>query len=130
MPRSRAPGPFPRIDRLVFGVFRFDETARRELKGLLPLEFQQADIREEINKLASKPTGTPKPRTLAELTIVDTETLISSYGTANNAIGSKAITPAQVRAAIRKLREALKPFVEGWVDDETAGLIPEELISA
>ena len=126
MPRSKAPGPFPRIDRIVFD-FRFDEIARRELKGLLPLEFQQADIPEEIKQLASKLPGTPKPKTIAELIILDTENLISSYRKAKNVIGSKPITPAQVRAAIRKLRDALKPFVEEWVDNETAALIPKEL---
>jgi hypothetical protein len=130
LPRSKytkGPGPFLPIDRFVSDVFRFDETARRELKGLLPVEFQQADIPEEIKQLASKLPGTPKPKTLAELIILDTENLISSYPKAKNVIGSRPITPAQVRAAIRKLREALKPFVEGWVDHETAALIPEEL---
>jgi hypothetical protein len=38
--------------------------------------------------------------------------------------------PANVRAAIRRLREALKPFVQGWVDDETADLIPDTLDDA
>jgi hypothetical protein len=42
-------------------------------------------------------------------------------------VGAKAITPAQVKVAIRKLRAALKQFVAGWVDDETAELIPADL---
>jgi hypothetical protein len=130
LPRSKytkGPGPFLPIEHVVFDVFHFHEIARKELRGLLPLQFQEIDVSEEIKQIASKLPGTPKPKTLAELTIMDTENLISSYRTANNAIGSKAITPAQVRTAIRKLREALKPFVEGWVDRETAALIPEEL---
>jgi hypothetical protein len=120
VPRSKytkGPGPFPRIDRITSDVFHFDEVERRKLKGLLPLEFQHADIPED---LASKLPGTPSPKTLAELIILDTESLISSYRKAKNL----TITPARVRAAIRKLLDKLKPFVEGWVDDETAALIP------
>jgi hypothetical protein len=130
VPRSKytkGPGPFLPLDRVVSDVFRFDETARRELIVRLPLQFRQTDLPEEIKQLASKLPGTPKPKTIAELIILDTENLISSYRKAKNVIGSRAITPAQVRAAIRKLREALKPFVEEWVDDETAALIPEGL---
>jgi hypothetical protein len=126
VPRSKytkGPGPFSRIGRIALDVFHFDEVARRKLLVVLPREFQA--VAEETEQLASP--GTPKPKTRAELIIIDTANLISSYRTAANEIGSKAITPAQVRAAIRKLREALKPFVEGWVDDETAALIPEEL---
>jgi len=130
LPRSKytkGPGPFLPIEHVVFDVFHFHEIARKELRGLLPLQFQEIDVSEEIKQIASKLPGTPKPKTLAELTIMDTENLISSYRTANNAIGSKAITSAQVRTAIRKLREALKPFVEGWVDYVTAELIPADL---
>jgi hypothetical protein len=34
---------------------------------------------------------------------------------------------ANVRAAIRRLRTGLKPFVNGWVDSETADIVPANL---
>jgi hypothetical protein len=37
--------------------------------------------------------------------------------------GTTPTTPATVRAAIRKLRNALKPFIRDWVDTETVELL-------
>jgi hypothetical protein len=59
--------------------------------------------------------------------IYATEDAISFHLTASQIIAGAPINPASVRAAIRRLREALKPFVRGWVDDETASLVPADL---
>jgi hypothetical protein len=133
VPRSKAPGPFPAIERIRpkgfrFGSegFRFDSVARRELLGLLPDRLRQVSVPEQIKQKALE-LHAQQPRTLADLILLDTEKLISDHRASETAIGSKPIAPAQVRAAIHKLRAALKPFVAGWVDDVTADLIPADL---
>jgi hypothetical protein len=64
---------------------------------------------------------------LAELIVALTEELIRSYLTVRPLVGNPRANPANVKAAIRRLRTALKPFVAGWVDDETASIIPDSL---
>ncbi len=62
-----------------------------------------------------------------------TEGVIASHLTTPPLLRSKGVqfpNPANVRVAIRQLREALKPFVHGWVDDKTADLIPDGLDDA
>jgi hypothetical protein len=72
-------------------------------------------------------------QTLADLVVHLTEEIIASHLITAPLLRSKGAqfsNPANVRAAIRQLREALKPFVHGWVDGETADLIPDELDDA
>jgi hypothetical protein len=124
---TKAPGPFPRIEQIKREVFQFDPVARRQLLGLLPDRLQQIPVPEPIKQKAVE-LHAQQPKTLADLVLLDTEKLISDHLTSEkNAVGSKPITPAQVKGAIHKLRAALKPFVAGWVDDVTAELIPAEL---
>ena len=127
MPRSKAPGPFPPIERISRRkVFQFDPVARREFLGLLPDRLRQIPVTEPIKQKALE-LHAQQPTTLADLILLDTEKLISDHLKSENAIGSKPISPAKVRTAIHKLRVALKPFVAGWVDDVTAELIPADL---
>ena len=127
MPRSKAPGPFPPIERISrHKVFQFDPVARREFLGLLPDRLRQIPVTEPI-KQQTLELHAQQPTTLADLILLDTEKLISDHLKSENAIGSKPISPAKVRTAIHKLRAALKPFVAGWVDDVTAELIPADL---
>jgi hypothetical protein len=93
---------------------------------LLPDRLQQIPVPEPIKQKALE-LHAQQPKTLADLILLDTEKLISDHLTSKKAIGSKPISPAQVRTAIHKLRVVLKPFVAGWVDDVTAELIPEDL---
>ena len=126
MPRSKAPGPFPPTKRIRRKVFQFDSVGRRELLDLLPDRLQQIPVPEPIKQKALE-LHAQRPKTLADLILLDTEKLISDHLTSKEAIGSKRISPAKVRTAIHKLRVALKPFVAGWVDDVTAELIPADL---
>ena len=131
MPRSKytkVPGRFPPIEQIAHSTFQFDDIARRELIGLLPLELRQLDIRENIKQAGAELPGAPKLKTLAELIIVDTENLIKTYLRVESVVGDcTPSNPANVKAAIRKLRKALEPFVRGWVDEETASIIPDDL---
>ena len=127
MPRSKAPGPFPPIERISrHKVFQFDPVARREFLDLLPDRLRQIPVTEPI-KQQTLELHAQQPTTLADLILLDTGKLISDHLKSENAIGSKPISPAKVRTAIHKLRAALKPFVAGWVDDVTAELIPADL---
>ena len=121
MPRSKAPGPF--LGRIARDAFRFDDQGRRELVALLPLRLQQLGVPENIKQEAAKLSGAPQLETLAELIVALTEDYIRSYLT----VRDMRVNPANVKAAIRKLRTALKPFVAGWVDNETATIIPDSL---
>ena len=128
MPRSKytkAPGPLPPIERIARDVFRFNDQERRELVALLPIRLQQLGVPENFKQEAAKLSGTPQLETLAELIVALTEEGIRSYLTACPLIGDARVNPANVKAAIRKLRTALKPFLAGWVDDETAAIIPD-----
>jgi len=82
-------------------------------------------VPENFKQEAAKLSGTP-PLNLAELIVGLTEELIRSYLTGCPLIGDARVNPAISKAAIRKLRTALKPFVAGSVDDETT-IIPDSL---
>jgi hypothetical protein len=130
VPRSKyakAPGPLPPIERIAHDAFRFDDEVRRKLVALLPLQLQQLGVPENLKQEAAKLSGTPQLETLAELIVALTEERIRSYLTACPLIGDARVNPANVKAAIRKLRAALKPFVAGWMDSETATIIPDDL---
>ena len=124
---TKAPGPFPPIERIVRDAFRFNGEARRELIGSLPLQLQQLGVPENFKQqVAALPNG-PQLETLAELIVALTEDAIKTYLTGRRLIGGTPANPANVKAAIRKLRAALKPFVMGWVDSETAAIIPGDM---
>jgi hypothetical protein len=130
VPRSKytkAPGPLPPIERIARDAFRFEDQERRELVALLPLRLQRLGVPESFKQETAKLAGTPQLETLAELVVTLTEEGIRSYLTVCPLIGDARVNPANVKAAIRKLRTALKPFVAGGVDDETATIIPDNL---
>jgi hypothetical protein len=130
LPRSKytkAPGPLPPIERIARHAFRFDDQERHELVALLPRRLQELGVPENFNQEAAKSSGTPRLKTLAQLIVALTEDLIRSYLTACPLIDDAQVNPANVKAAIGELRTALKPFVAGWVDDETATIIPDSL---
>ena len=123
MPRSKytkTPGPLPPIERISREAFRFDDQSRRELICLLPLELQQLPVPENIEQEVPELPGASQHETLAKLIVAWTEHQIQSYLTTRRLGIGRSANPANVAAAIRKLRAALKPFVEGWVDYETA----------
>ena len=127
MPRSKyteVPGPFPPIEQIKPSDFQFDDITRRKLLGLLPLRLHQLDVPEEV---AAELVGGPKLSTIAELIVVYTEELISAYITEKGNSDRTPANPANVKAAIRKFRKALEPLDKGWVDDETASIIPDDL---
>jgi hypothetical protein len=118
---TKGPGPLPAMARV---TFRFDNKARGELINLLPLQLQQLRAPNDIKQGLA---NARKFETLAELIVALTEEFIETYLTGCRLLVNARANPANVRAAIRKLRAALKPFVEGWVDDETATIIPGDL---
>jgi len=130
VPRSKytkAPGSLPPIERIARDTFRFDDHARRKLVGLLPEQLQQLPVPENIKQAVAKSPGAPNLETMTELIVALTEECIGSYLTTRGLDGDTPLNPAKVKAAIHKLRRALKPFVAGWVDDETAEIIPGDL---
>ena len=126
MPRSKyikPPGPHPRLDGIRRANFRFSDEHRKELVERLPRRFHELGAPNEYRSLLD---GTEP--TLADLIIKFVEDDIVSHLTATSATsGGAPLTPARARAAIRRLREALKPFREGWLDTETCDLIPPDL---
>jgi hypothetical protein len=125
MPRSKytlVPGPLPPAERIQRKAFRFDRKTRRKLALLLPLQLQQLS-----NPEAHKAAPSQRFNTLADLLVGHTEDEIANHLTVMRLAGKANINPANVRAAIRKLRVALKPFTLGWVDPDTAAIIPDDL---
>jgi hypothetical protein len=120
---TKPPGPLPAIEQIQRSQFRFRDNQWHELTKLLP------------SKLANLGVVTPdaavtlpeKVKTIADCVIQRTEDAINSHLTASPVISEASITPARVRAAIRRLREALKPFLGGRVDIETADIVPADL---
>ena len=130
MPRSKytkVPGPLPPIDRITRSAFRFDDHARRELVGLLPVQLQQLHVTDNIEPAVAESHSGPHLETLAERIVALTERDVRSYLTTRGLDGGTPLNPANDKAAIRKLRLALKPFVAGSVNDETANIIPNDL---
>jgi hypothetical protein len=126
---TRPPGPFPPFERIKRVDFRFSAAQWRKLTRLLP---------SRLGRLTA-PSGqfemlTPHPpqrelTTIADIVIHETEGAIASFKTVEQHPENTA-TPARVRAAIRRLRKALEPFIRGWVDLETAKIIPDGLHDA
>jgi hypothetical protein len=94
---------------------------------LLPLQLQQLGVPENIEQEVPELPGASEHETLAKLIVAWTEHQIQSYLTTQRLGSATPANPANVAAAIRRLRAALKPFVEGWVDYETAEIISADL---
>src|SRR2546430_1605278 len=129
--RTKPPGPFLSVERFQRSAFRISEDQWKSLTRLLP---------PQLTKLPSKLPNAPSDNaakfpttitTIADDVIFKTEQAIISYLTGDPIVSEGRINPANVRAAIRRLRaairrvrEALEPFDQGWVDSETAEIIP------
>jgi len=123
---TKPPGPFLKLDQIPRAGFGFTEQQRLGLNNLLPDRLRSLSVPDEYK--ASNAHHQSGLQTLADLLISATESEIAAYLTATPFFSSKGVqptNPANVRAAIRRLREALKPFVRGWVDAKTADLIPD-----
>jgi hypothetical protein len=94
---------------------------------MLPAQLQQLRVPENIKPVLADSPGAPHRETLAERIVALTEEFVRSYLTTRGLHGDAPVNPANVKRAIHKLRMALKPFVAGWVDDETADIIPDDL---
>jgi hypothetical protein len=119
---TKPPGPLPAIEQIQRSKFRFRNGQRRELIKLLPSKLADLSIPPDATDQLPK-----EAKTMADWVVCKTEEEINSHLTTSPFILERPMNPANVRAAIRKLREALKPFVRGWVDTETAGLVPTDL---
>lgn len=129
MPRTKytpTPGPFPPSQQIRREQFRFSAQGRRALAGLLPDRMNKLTVPDDDRIEAARTSYNLK--TMADLVVYETEVLIATHLTAAKlSEGAPVPSSANVRAAIRRLRTALKPFVHGWVDDKTASLIPARL---
>jgi hypothetical protein len=68
-----------------------------------------------------------KVKTIADWIIQATEDAINAHLTVSPLTLEAPLNPANSRAAIRRLRYALQPFVRGSVDNETADIVPRDL---
>jgi hypothetical protein len=128
MPRSEGhapPGPFTDAARVARVDFRFDVDGRRQLFELL--ERASPELSRPCappvleNAAALTAAGLPVPKTPAGWIVAMAEEQIRLLRSAQNADTKAAPgNPANYRAAIRRLRQRLKPFVLGWVDPKTA----------
>jgi hypothetical protein len=92
------------------------------LTKLLPRKLARSPVPPEIAAVLPK-----KIKTMADWLVQTTEEAIDTHLTTTELISVAKINPASVRAAIRRLREALKPFARGWVDSKTANILPAGL---
>jgi hypothetical protein len=82
LPRSKyakVPGPLRPIEQITLSAFQFDTIARRELIGLLPLQFHQLGVPEDIKQAAAESGGGPRLKTLAEYIVSYTQELVQAY---------------------------------------------------
>jgi hypothetical protein len=132
---TKPPGPFQKPDQIPRARFQFTEQQRRALSDLLPDPLHNLPVPDGYTEKAANAAHRPafKLQTLADIVVYETEGAIASHLTTLLLLknrGAQFSNPANVRRAIQQLREALKPFVQGWVDDETADLIPDGLDDA
>jgi hypothetical protein len=111
-------------------TFRFRNDHWRALAKLLPSKLSGLSVPSDA--VAKLPT---KIKTIADVVILKTENAVNSYRTGSPIVSKGRINPPNVRAAIRRLRtairglqEALEPFEQGWVDSETADIVPPNLV--
>jgi hypothetical protein len=123
---TKPPEPLPPIEQIQRSNFRFRKEQWQQLTKLLPYKFAQSEIPPNDAAKANLPSNV---KTLADGAIQATEDLINSYLSANALISKAPTSPNNVRVAIRLLREALKPFIHGAVDSETADIVPADLES-
>lgn len=138
MPRSereRPPGPFTDAARVALVDFRFNAEGRRQLSDLLAKAWPDLTRpcppppAETAASLAA--AGLPVPKTSLELIIAMSEEQIRLLLSARKADPQAAPgNPANYRAAIRRLRQAMKLFVSGSVDRKTAEIADWPAIDA
>src|SRR5262249_24057740 len=132
--RTKPPRPFLPVERFQRSAFQISEDQWKSLTRLLPPQLTQ-----QPSRLPKAPSdnATKVPATIttiADDVIFKTEQAIMSHLSGDPIISEGRINPANVRAAIRRLRnaisrvrEALEPFDKGWVDSETAEIISTDL---
>jgi hypothetical protein len=119
VPRAKPP-ELPTIVRDV--EFRFSRDQRRNLTKLLPSKL--AELTRPVFP-ASPLSVAPEAKTVVDHVIQSTEMVISAYLTAEPWISEARITLSNVRAAIRRVRQALRLLKS--VDDETHDIVPADL---
>jgi predicted RNA-binding Zn ribbon-like protein len=133
--REPRPGPFTAADRVRRVDFRFDQDTRRDMLRRLrlasPLLDRPSARMDAAQEAALKGAGLEVPATISEWIIAaleeQTRLLLSARAADPQAVDGN---PAAYRAAIRGLREAMRPFVAGWVDPETADIADWPAITA
>jgi hypothetical protein len=121
---TKPPVRLPAIEQIQRSNFRFRNKQWLQLTKLLPDKFAHSEIPPDAAAAANLP---PNVKTLADGAIQATEDVINSYMSASVLISKAPTTPTNVRAAIRLLRKALKPFMHGAVDSKTADIVPADL---
>ena len=138
MPRAKyaqPSGTLPPSEKVQRSKFQFRPGQWSKLTQMLPSKLAiELDVpRDEVvtyfaHYLPDMPPTLPdKIRTFADCVVFLTERLISSHLTGAPLAAEAAMNPANVRAAIQRLRRALKPFTHGSVDSETAEIVPADL---
>jgi hypothetical protein len=136
MPRTKytqPPGVFPPLSQIQQVCFRFEPHERKALRDLLPKRLRELGVPDDCQNQAAQARHRPVCRlaTLADVVVYEAEAVIASHLSGVKLFskdkGTRLPTPATVRAAIRRLRTALEPFERGWVDEETASLLPPGL---
>jgi hypothetical protein len=128
---TRPPGPFARFDQIKRVEFRFSTAQWRKLTNLLPSQFGELTAPSAPFDMLTIHAPQRELKTIADVVIHETEGAIASFKTVESLAGPEnTVTPARVRAAIRRLRNALEPFTRGWVDVETTKIVPHELADA
>ena len=126
MPASKktlVPGPFTPAGDIKRADFRFDDVAVRELRVLLPTGLHQPAPSPPTEQAAAIAAAkVPMPETYLDWIMMMTREqvllLVSSWDDDTRSRAA-AGSPATYRAAIRKLRHALRPFVDGSMDAAT-----------
>ena len=125
--QERPPGPFTPAAQVKLAGFSFETEGRRQLSELLtkasPALGLTCSPPIATNADALAAAGRPIPDTPAQWIIAAAEQQIRLLLGARKADPNAAPgNPANYRAAIRRLRHTLKPFVAGSVDPKTAGI--------
>jgi hypothetical protein len=118
---TKPPGPFSALGKIP-REFQFRNDQRAKLAELLPSKLANLSAPADYAAIAPQ-----KVKTLTDLVIYATEQEINSHLTNSVMSEGKPINAANVQAAIRQLRKALEAFARGWVDDETADIVPADL---